>query len=279
MAETAPQKQYRQEFIAGFEYGMNMLAQSTVREFVRQGNEAIFLVADTGGAEAVTRGVNGAIPDRPDNLVQNTCTLTEWHDKPRRTRFNIFQSQGDGVRIMQQGTAKVLNRKSDALIIAQLDTATNDTGAAKPMDLDLVTKSLAILGNNEVDIEEEDNMFGLITPSAQAYLMQVKEFANANYVEVKPFTGPARRYRRWAGINWMVHPRLTGVGTSSEKCYIYHRNAIGYAIDTAGMNVASGYNDEDDYYWSRASAFMGAKLLQQSGIVQVLHDGSAHAAS
>lgn len=279
MADTAFQKQYRQEFISAFEYGETMLRASVVTEAQVKGNEAIFLVAGTGGAEAVTRGVNGLIPSRADDLTQYTATLQEWHDKPRRTRFNIFASQGDGRRIMQAGTVKVLNRKIDADIIAQLDTATYSTGSATTASLALVAKAIAILGNAEVDIQEEDNMFGLITPAFHAYLMQVKEFASSDYVDIKAFNGSIKRYRRWFGINWMVHPRLTGAGTSSESCFLYHRNSIGHAADTGGMNVVAGYNEEEDYYYSRSSIFMGSKMLQQSGVVEMVHDGSAYVAT
>jgi hypothetical protein len=94
---------------------------------------------------------------------------------------------------------------------------------------------------------------------------------------VKPFAGgTAKKYRRWAGINWIVHPNLTGVGTNAEKCYIYHRAAIGHAVDKKGIATPVGYDQEQDYSWARASAYMGSKLLQNSGVVQVVHDGSAY---
>ena len=180
---------------------------------------------------------------------------------------------------MQMTTMKVLNRKIDDDIIAQLDTATNDTGTAKKADLDLVVKCRTILGNNFVPIEEEDDMFAIVTPAFEGYLLQIPEYSSADYVDVKPLSGPAGRYRRWAGFNWICHPRLTGVGTSSEKCYFMHRNAIGHAFDTDNLAVKIGYDDEQDYSWARATAYMGSKLLQQSGIVQALHDGSAYVAS
>ena len=41
-----------------------------------------------------------------------------------------------------------------------------------------------------------------------------------------------------------------------------------------GFNTAVGYDDEQDYSYARTSSFTGAKLLQQTGIVQVLHDAS-----
>ena len=79
MAETAFQVQYRQEFIAGFEVRQSYLRTAVTNEAVIKGNTATFLVADSGGASAVTRGVNGLIPARADNLTQSSATLAEWH--------------------------------------------------------------------------------------------------------------------------------------------------------------------------------------------------------
>ena len=276
MADSAFQTQYRQEFIAGFEQNRSLFRYTAVDEAVIKGNTAVFLVADTGAAEAVTRGSNGLIASRSDNLSQNSCTLQEWHDKPRRSHFNIFGSQGDGRRIMQLGTTKVLNRKIDDLVIGQLSAGTVDTGTAVTGSLALIAKAVAILGNSDVDVQEEENMFCAMSPAMHAYLMQVKEFASSDYVDVKPLNGPATKMRRWYGINFFVSNRLSGRTTSTEKCLLWHKNAIGYAVNTGDMQVMADYNSEDDYYWARASAFMGAKLLQNSGVVVINHDGSAY---
>lgn len=244
-----------------------------------KGNQATFLVADSGSATAVSRGTNGMIPARSDNNTQNTATLAEFHDLVRKTGFNIFESQGDQRRIMQETSMGAINRKIDDLIIEQLDTATNDTGAAVTASVDLVIKAKVILGNAFVPTEEEENMFGLISNAFDGYLMQAPEYAKADYVDVKAFTGPTRKFRRWAGVNWIVHPRVTGAGTASEKCYLFHRNAIGQAANISGVQTYVDYDGEQDYSYARTSIYMGAKLLQQSGIVQMLHNGSAYVAT
>lgn len=258
---------------------MSLLRSTVTTESVIKGNQAVFLVADTGGAEAVTRGANGLIPARPDNLTQSTATLVEWHDKPRRTHFDIFASQGDGRRIMQQGTTKVMNRKIDQDILGELANATNDAGAAATASLQQVMHAQTILGNNDVDLQDEDNLFFVGTPAYRGYLMQIPEFASAKYVEVKPFNGPARMMLRWAGFNWTFHPNLSGAGTSAEICFAYHRASIGHAVDTAGMDVKAGEDEEDAYFWARTSIHMGSKLLQNAGVVKVTHDGSGFAAT
>jgi hypothetical protein len=276
MAESAPQIQYRQQMIAEFEEGMSWLRRTTVNEAVVKGNQATFMVAGSGGGTAVTRGINGRIPASPNSVAQQTATLTEWHYLINTTQFNVFQSQGDLKRVMQESTRMVLNRRIDADIVEQLDTATANLGAAVSFSLSVVARALTTLGENEVPVEEEDNMFAVATPAVRGYLMQLPEFNSADYVDVKPLIGPAMRVKRWAGFNWIFHPNLTGVGSSAEKCYFYHRNAVGSAFDTdENLRTAFGYDEEQDYWYSRASSFTGAKLLQQSGIVQFLHDASA----
>lgn len=198
------------------------------------------------------------------------------NDLVRKTRFNIFQSQGNQRGLMQTTTRKVLNRRLDADIIAQLDTATNNLGGAVPMTLGVVARAKVTLGENEVPTDEIDKMWAVATPAVEGYLMQIPEFNNSQYVDMKYLAGPTRRTLRWAGFNWIFHPNMTGVGTNSEKCYFYHQDAIGSAFDRdGGLDVAIGYNDEQDYSYARASSFTGAKLLQQNGIVQFLHDASA----
>ena len=268
--------QYREETVAEFEEGMSWLRGCCVNEAVIKGNQATFLVAGSGSASAVSRGVNGLIPAREDSNTQNTATLTEWHDLVRKSRFNIFQSQGDQRALMQATTRKVLNRRIDQDIIDAMDTATNNMGAATTFSLAEVATAITTLGENEVPVEEEDKMFAVATPAVRGYIMQLATASSIDYVDMKFLTGPNKRIMRWAGFNWIFHPNLTGVGTAAENCYFFHQDAIGSAFDAGeGLNVAIGYDDEQDYSYARASSFTGAAMLQQSGIVQMLHNASA----
>jgi len=79
MAATAFRTQYIEEFINGFEERESWLRKTVTTKAQIKGNSAVFLVADSGAAAAVTRGADGLIPARADNLTQNTCTIVEWH--------------------------------------------------------------------------------------------------------------------------------------------------------------------------------------------------------
>jgi hypothetical protein len=284
MAETAFQTQYRDEFVAGFEQHQSLLRETVTSEAVIKGNTAVFLVADSGSAEATTRGVNGLIAARADNLTQNSCTLVEWHDLVRKTGFNVFASQGNQREIMQKTSMAVVNRKIDDLIIDELDTTTVTIGSTSTVpDVALFQHARVKLSN--ASVPWDSNITLLCQPSFLSYLEEAPEFSSAEYVEVRPFAGsdqnPSWRDKpmayKWRNTLIIEHPNLPGKGTTGEKSFLFHKTAIGHAMDVAGMQTPVGYDEEQDYSYARVTAYMGAKLLQAAGVVEIAHDGSARA--
>jgi len=281
MADTAYQVQYRQEFIAGFEQNATLLRETVTTEAVIKGNTAVFLVADSGSATAVTRGVNGLIPARSDNLNQNSCVLSEWHDLVRKTGFNVFASQGNQRAIMQMTSMGTLNRKIDSQIITELNTGTVTVGAAS------ATPTVSLFQNMRVKLSNasvpwDSNITFLCQPSFLAFLEQAPEFNNAQIVDIKPYAGETPSWRdkqmtyKWRNVLIVEHPILPGKATTSEKSFLYHKTAIGHGMDTGGMQTPVGYNEEQDYSWARASAFMGGKMLQNAGVVVATTDGTVY---
>ena len=281
MADTAFQKQYRQEFIYGFEQRQSLLRDTVTTEAVIKGNQAVFLVADSGSAEAVTRGVNGLIPARADNLTQNTATLNEWHDLVRKTNFNVFASQGNQRQIMQETTMAVVNRKIDDQITTTLNTGTVAIGSATTIPSVGLFQNAKVKASN-ASVPWDSNITLLCQPSFLAYLEQAPEFSSADYVSMRTFdnNGPDWRDQpmayRWRNVLILEHPNLPGKGTSSEKSFLYHKNAIGHAANTDGMESPVGYDEEQAYSWARCSMDMGSVLLQNAGIVVLTADGSAY---
>jgi len=278
MAIEAAMIQYRKEFIGAFEQRVSVLKAMTTKEAVISGNQATFLVSGSGTDTAVSRGTNGQIPYGNPTNSQQTATLVEKHAPYELTGFNIFASQGDQKRVMQNASMAVINRDIDLTMLGELANATQDFGTGTA-SLATVTGAQAILGNADIPVEDENNMFAVISPAFRGYLMQTTEFASGDYVDVKPFGGPARKMFRWMGINWAVSSRITGLGTSSEICYMFHRDAIGYAVNVGEEKIAIGYDEKQDTSWSRATVFHGAKILQNTGIVKITHDGSAFVAT
>ena len=270
---------YRQEYVAAFEARKSDLAAlATTKETMSSGLTATFLVAGSGGASAVTRGQNGLIPYGSNSNNQITATLVEKHAPFEMTGFDIFASQGDQKAIMRNNSIAVINREIDDTILTELANATQDVGTGT-MSLATVATAVAVLGQNDVPIEEENNMFGIMSPGAWSYLMQLPTFTSADYVDAKPLTGPARKIWRWAGVNWIRSSRVQGLGTASEYLYIWHRNALGYAVNIGEERVSLGYEEKQQVSWTNATVYHAAKILQNSGIIKLTHDSSAIVAS
>lgn len=279
MAVAAPVTQYRKEFIAAFEQRTSRLKMATTKETMLSGNTATFLVSGSGGDTAVTRGTNGQIPYGNPTNNQISATLVEKHAPYEMTGFNIFASQGDQKRIMQNASMAVINRDIDATILAELANATQDFGTG-PATVATVIGAKVILGNGEAGDGDGDELFGIGTPAFFGYLMQATEFSSADYVDVKPFVGQTRRFLRWMGINWVesAAPALAP-GTASELAYIWRRDALGYAVNLGEEKIFVDYDEKQDVSWSRATIYHAAKILQNSGIVKIAHDGSAFVAT
>lgn len=275
MAIEAAMIQYKKDFVPAFEQKASLLRLTATKESVLSGNQATFLVSGSGGDTAVTRGSNGLIPFGNPTNNQFTATLVEKHAPYELTGFNVFASQGDQIKVMRNSSIGVINRDIDLTLLAELANATQDYGAGATGSLAMVTGAQAALAQLDVPVEEEDNMFAVISPAFRHYLLQTTEFASGDYVEQKPLTGPARKMWRWAGINWIMSSKITGVGTASELCYMYHKEAIGYAVNVGEDKIFAGFDEKQGISWSRAEVYHGAKILQNTGIVKITHDGSA----
>ena len=75
MAETALVTRYINEYVAVFEDKQSRLRTTTMTEADVRGNQAVFLVAGSGSATAVTRGANGLIAARADSLGSTEFTF------------------------------------------------------------------------------------------------------------------------------------------------------------------------------------------------------------
>lgn len=276
MAVEAAVVQYRQAMVDQFEQKSSMLRNACTKEAVRNGNQAIFLVAGANGDTAVTRGTNGQIPYGNPQNTQVTLTLVEKHAPYELTGFNVFASQGDQLAVMRNAAMSVINRDMDLTILAALAAATIDTGTSTTASIDMVTAAKVELGNNDVDTTEADNMFAIVSPAFMGYLNQLSEFSNSEYVDFKTFSGQTRKVLRWYGVNWIESARITGKATATELCYMFHRSALGYAVNLGEDKIDVGYDAKQDTSWSRASIYHAAGILQNSGIVQMKHDGSAY---
>lgn len=270
-SKSAAITQYIDEYMLVFQNREKLLYNAVTNKAIIKGNTATFVLSSSSDS-AVTRGINSLFPYSSPDMEQISVTLKEWAAPIETSGFNIFQSQSDIRMMMYDEAMGKINKKIDELIIAELDTATN-------------TNTTAVVGTLEGFLAAEaklralfsgtGSVIALISPRYWSYLRSTAAFTNINFAPRKPFesTGLGNTFQ-WGGIDFIVHPALTGVGTATEKCYIYNKSAIGFAIDSGGEKVNMGVEEKQDLTWIKHSVICGAKLLQQAGVYQILHVGT-----
>lgn len=275
MSYMITKDQYREEWIVAFQRGETPLKYAVTKELMISGLTAKFALQGAAG-RMTSRGVNGLIPSRNRTDTQPTITLAEKHSKETQTGFNVFTAPANLRAAMQNAGALSAYREIDYTILDALATATNqyNGGAAiVPTHGKLVDAITDILGE---DVTPEDGITCVWTPKAWGRLMTIPEFASQDFVSEKPLIGYGfAKPKVWMGAMHMMHTGLPGRGTATASNFIFAKAAVGHAIASGEIQVAAGYNDEDDYSYSRHTIFDGATILQQDGVLEVITDDTA----
>lgn len=265
---------YREEYVSAFEQRQSYLRDSVTTESMVKGSSAIFLV--TGKADTMKeRGVDGLIPAANESDTQITISLKEMHHRATQTGWDIFTGQSDRRRILQERGMKAANKEIDDVILSALDatTTTYNSGSAITLSYGKLVDIISDLYEAEVDVD------GMVTcvwsPKTYARILTFAQATSVDYINQKPLLEGYQAPFRFLGAMHIMHPRVPGVGTSAAKNFVYHKAAIGHAIDNAGIKTDIGFNGEHDYSYARHTVFHGAKVLQNSGIIEVTTDDTA----
>jgi hypothetical protein len=264
---------YRDEYVASFEVRQSYLRDAVTTESMVKGNNAIFLV--TGRSDTMKeRGVDGLIPAANELDSQITINLKEMHHRATVTGWDIFTGQGDRRRILQERGMKAANKEIDDTILTALDatTTTYNSGSAVTLTYGRLVDILSELYEAEVD--NDGQICCVWSPKQFARILTFAQATSIDYVNQKPLVDGPQPFR-FLGAMHLMHPRVPGAGGATAKGFVFHKAAIGHAIDTAGIKTDIGFNGEHDYSYARHSLFHGAKILQNSGVIEVVNDDTA----
>jgi hypothetical protein len=244
------------------------------------GKSAVFDVAALGGRMS-TRGIDGRVPRSNRADAQVTCPIDERVRKEEINDFEAFISQSNERAKINASLMRSVNEEIDWHVITELANATNSYSAtAAPITLDTAAKAIATLAQNKVPISPSDVTW-IVSPMMEAKLQTIQGYVSADYVSSKPletggnqFDG-TRKIKSWLGAGWIVHPNLPGAGTASCPTYIVHRRAFGLAVPQNRMEYEAGKIPLELSYGAIVGLMMGAKILQNSGVLKFLHNDLA----
>lgn len=234
------------------------------------GSTCIFQKIGKGAALQKTR--HGDLPTMNLDHSNVTATLADYYAPEYRDKLDLNKINIDEDSAIVMAGAYACGRKTDDIIITQMETATEiiaegSAGMTK-------VKALNAFGTlNANDVPDDGDRFAVVGAHQWNELMNLKEFASSDYAgDVYPWL-KGTESRRWLGITWMFHSGLP-LSSGTRSCYVYHKSSIGLA-------VAQEITAEVNYVPHKAATLfnhmmtMGAILIDAEGIVEVLCDDDA----
>ena len=264
-----------QSFIKQFEAEVHLAFQqmgTKLRSTVRTKNDvkgSSTTFQKVGKGTATTKARHGLVPVMNLDHTPVECVLSDFYAGDWIDELDEIKTNVDERRVVASAGAYALGRKSDELIISELNQANvsvamGDTGLTKAK----ILSALELLNNS--DVPDDGQRFAVVGVHQWNELLNMKEFSSAEYVgDTYPLL-KGTETRKWLGINWIMHNALPfDEKTKSRNFFIYHKNSVGHA---------SGCDVKTDITWhgERAAHFIsncmsqGAKLIDNTGVVKII---------
>lgn len=256
------------------------------------GSTQVFPKVGTG--TATTKARHGTITPMNQAHTAPSATLADfyagdWVDKLDQAKTNIAIKEA-----YAKGGAMALGRKIDDQITTILDTTTESVITITVTSKATIHATLLefVEAAFDNDVPNDGQVYGALTPRAYSQAMLVEAFSKAEFVgfDGLPYKEgfPVGRWKDWMGVKWTMHTGLPGKGTATAKCFVWHKQAVGYASAKDAGNVAGNGSVSADITWhgDRAAHFVnhmmsgGACLIDTTGVIEGnLNDTTAIATS
>ena len=258
------------------------------------GSTAVF--QKIGKGTATTKARHGTITPMNQTHTAPSCTLADfyagdWVDKLDEAKININERDA-----IASGGAMALGRKCDDQITTVFDTTTQSA-----VTITVTSKANILAGALSFaeaawdnDVQNDGEVYCVVTPRLWSQLMTVDQFQNADYVGTDgqsfnsgPMIGMAK-WKEWQGVKWKMQTGLPGAGTTAGKAFLWHKTAVGYAIAESAGNMAGRNAVSADITWhgDRAAHFVNhmmsgqACMIDDTGVIEAnFNDTTAVATS
>ncbi|MDJ0386733.1 phage capsid protein [Roseomonas sp. E05] len=235
-----------------------------------RGASTVFPIVGRGIAAAKAR--NGSVPVMNLSHSNVECFLQDYYAGEWIDRLDELKTNIDERQVVASAGAYALGRKTDELIIAALDTATNEAVGTAPGtgDTDGLTKAKVLMAFEMLggaDVPDDGNRFAIVGWKQWSELLQIEEFANAQYVGDDDLPWKGTQVKRWLGATWMPHSGLTKSG-NLRFCYFYHKTAIGHAVAQEVVTDITWHGDRAAFFVNNMMS-QGAVMIDAAGVVRM----------
>ncbi|MBI1206772.1 MAG: hypothetical protein GC191_05720 [Azospirillum sp.] len=259
-----------QAFIKQFEREVHEAYQrmgSKLRASVRSKNSvqgASTVFQKVGKGIASTKARHGAVPVMNLDHTPVECTLADYYAGDWVDQLDELKTNIDERAVIANAGAYALGRKTDELIINQLDTSTNFAGAnTDGMTKTKVLAAFELLG--AADVPDDGQRVAVVGWKQWSQLLGIAEFVSADYVGSDELPWRGTQAKRWLGTLWMPHSGLT-VSGSVRFCHWFHKTAVGHASGADVKTDISWHGDRAAHFVNNMMS-QGACLIDPTGLV------------
>jgi hypothetical protein len=257
-------------FIKNFEAEVHLQFQqmgSKLRHTVRTKDNVVGLSTifqKVGKGTASTKARHGKVPvmnvdHQPVECVLQDYYAGDWVDQLDELKTNINEQQ-----VVAKAGAFALGRKSDELIIAQLATGTTFAGGTA----DGLTKAKILTAFEQLgsaDVPDDGQRFAVVGWKQWSQLLDIQEFANANYVGQEELPWKGTQAKQWLGTLWLPHSGLP-LTANVRSCFWFHKTAVGHAIGSEVKTDITWHGDRAAHFVNNMMS-QGACLIDRAGVV------------
>ncbi|MCK5165874.1 MAG: hypothetical protein KAQ66_01100 [Rhodospirillaceae bacterium] len=261
-----------QSFIRHFEAEVHLQYQqmgSKLRNTVRTKDSVVgssTTFQKVGKGTASTKARHGKVPvmnvdHTPVEVNLYDYYAGDWVDQLDELKTNINEQQ-----VVARAGAYALGRKTDELIISEMDKSTNYAGSGVDgLTKDKVLSAFEMLG--EADVPDDGDRFAIVGWKQWSDLLGIAEFANADYVGQDELPWKGTQAKRWLGALWIPHSGLTAAA-SVRYCYWYHKSAVSHAIGSEVKSDITWHGDRAAHFVNNSMS-QGSGLIDASGVVSL----------
>ncbi len=220
-----------------------------------------------GKGSASTKARHGKVPVMNIDHAPIECFLSDYYAGEWVDALDELKTENEERAVVANAGAHALGRKTDELILTQMNSSTNITPTTSGgLTKQKVLEAFSILGTN--DVPDDGERYAVVGWKQWSDLLMIQEFANADYVGSDDLPWRGTQAKRWLGTLWMPHSGLAVDGNGHRLCHWWHKTALALAVGSE-VNTDIAYHNDRAAWFVSCSLSLGAVLIDGAGLVTV----------
>ena len=229
-----------------------------------RGSSTVFQTVGKGAAS--TKARHGMVPVMNVDFGSVEAQLADYYAGEWVDQLDELKSNIDERQVLANAGAFALGRKTDELVIDALSATTQSVGGgSEGLTKEKVLNAFEMLGSG--DVPDDGQRYGVIGWKQWSDLLNLQEFANAEFVGPNelPWRGTQAKY--WLGTLWVPHSGLP-LDSNVRDCFWYHKSAIGHAIGQEVRTDITWHGERAAHFVSNSMS-QGSALIDESGVIKL----------